>query len=238
MQLHNMQQFSTLLEQTTDYIRTFYRDHLHHREGEKSYLDLDLSFSPVVPNVKPLKRIDASLCTRCDRRISYKVNQFTVEAPVLPLLVLIHNPFFNQKSQFYQDPGLDKIFTRMLQKVFGVSAESFLVRDALRCHFGRQEIGNPSWRDNCIGHIEEDIQKHHLKGILVLGQAAVLLFPEKQDLKERSGKVSSFLGLPTMVSSGPERVQYLIEKGNKEELQSLAAQIETNLGLLKTELGL
>ena len=240
MQLNNLQQFQELLSTTLQYLQVNHRKSLFKRDQETSALSLDYSYFPQVANVTPhpVKKETNLLCTQCSRRISYKVNQFAQEEPDVPILVINHNPFFNQKNQFYQSPAYDKILHRMLLKVFQKDAHSFLVRDVLRCHFGKEEVREKEWRDHCLEHTKADLAKFKIRGILVLGQAAVLMFPESAELKARNAKLTEFFGVPLMVSSGPERIHYLMEKGNKEELQSLAAQIEENLIQLRDKLNL
>ena len=190
MQLNNLQQFQQLLNTTFNYLQANHRRGLFKRDQETSALSLDYSYVPLVANIKPppVSREINSLCTVCSRRISYKVNQFIEEEPELPILLINHNPFFNQKNQFYQNPAYDKILHRMLLKVFKKDANAFLVRDVLRCHFGKEEVKDSSWRDNCLEHVKTDLIRYKIRGVLVLGQAAVMMFPDSAELNNRNSK--------------------------------------------------
>ncbi len=182
---------------------------LWRRDSELEPELYDLSFQPALKSSTVERVFQSDLCTRCQRRISYKKEQFTEEVPSLPYMILVQNTFIGEESGYYQDPAVDEMFRKIISSVLKHSVEEFLVREVLRCHFGAEEASDQRWVANCKSHIEDDIQKFNLKGILIIGQAAPLLFPEKEELKNLIGQVNQFMGIPMVVTPGPTRLVYM-----------------------------
>ena len=183
------------------------------RESEVDPLTIDLSFSPPIAEKTVETLYDPDVCALCSRRIGYKPRQFDTKPLALPYLVLIHNSFILATKQYFESPAADKLFRKMISAGLGVSTESLLIREVLRCYFGKPDEADPGNFTNCIKHIREDIDNYKLKGILILGQAAPILFGRsKEALEKVSGKITTFEGLPTIVTSGPQRLLYMQSK--------------------------
>ncbi|RME92139.1 MAG: hypothetical protein D6767_03860, partial [Candidatus Hydrogenedentota bacterium] len=155
---------------------------------------------------KILQSKKTTLCTLCERRISYKHKQFETLLIAEPYLLLKHNPFLSEHDRFYQDPMVNSLFTKMCHTVWGKNPKEFLVREVLRCHFGAEDVSNPAWIENCKTHIEADISQYKLKGIVLFGKAARILFPDNKVRSKYVGKVFSFCGLPTVLSPGADTI--------------------------------
>ncbi|MES0488649.1 MAG: uracil-DNA glycosylase family protein [Leptospirales bacterium] len=183
------------------------------RENEADPLAIDLSFAPPIAETTVETLYDPKVCVMCSRRIGYKPRQFDEELVKLPYLVLIHNSFILAKKQYYEMPSADKLFRKMISAGLGVPTESLLIREVLRCYFGKNDENDPANFSNCVQHIREDIDQYKLKGILILGQAAPVLFGrDKEALEKVTGKITTFEGLPTVVTSGPQRLVYMHSK--------------------------
>ncbi len=183
-------------------------------DGESEPYKTDFSFTTITQNqlVHQFKEKDS--CTLCHRRISYKINQFEEKVKIsIPLLILVHNTFLSQKGKIYHEPEVENEFKSILKESLEEMNPNLLVREVLRCHFGSEEVQNEEWIKHCQAHIQSDLEKYTIKGIWVVGEAAPLLFKDKEDLTKRMGKTTYFMGLPTIVSYGPSRLVFM--KKNK-----------------------
>ena len=186
---------------------------------ENDPLSYDLSFIPAVSDTPAVSEktfksfFNADACTLCNRRISYKRNQWEKKYPAEPYLVLVHNTFLGNHSRVYHDPEIDKEFHNIFKKGTAKESSDFLIREVLRCHLGAEDVSQKEYISNCTVHIKNDIKEFGLKGILILGEAAPLLFKEKVKLENRLNKVSDFMRLPTVVTAGPSRLVFMRQKG-------------------------
>lgn len=174
---------------------------------------IDLSFHPVIAEKVVERALDKNACTLCARRISYKRGQFEPLQPAQPYLFLVHNDFLGPRAGFYHKPEENALFEKMIEGVLGFPAASCLVREILRCHFSNEDTGDPAALAHCATHLRQDIERAGIRGILLIGRAASFVFPEKNQLAEKQGKVFEWNGLPTMVLPGPNRLVYMREKG-------------------------
>lgn len=199
------------------------------RNDEADPADIDLSFQPEAPLPVLDTLQNPGACTLCERRISYKPGQFHIQAPTLPYLILVHNSFQQTSSRVFHHAESDEVFQKIIEGVLGYSADNFLIRDPLRCHFGKEEVGNPEWFANCVSHIIDDLERWKIKGILVMGEAATLVEKNKDELKKRIGKVTEFCSLPAVFTPGPTRLVFLrqnkypSDKINEERRKIFAA---------------
>lgn len=174
---------------------------------------INLSFRPAVAEKVVERALDKNACVLCARRISYKKDQFSARQPTQPYLFVVHNDFLAPRAGFYNDPEENALFERMIEKVLGFSAKEALVREILRCHFGKEDTGDPHALQNCTIHLRQDIERAQIRGILVVGQAASFLWPDRKQLIGLQGRVFEWNGVKTMVLPGPNRLVYMRKKG-------------------------
>lgn len=207
------------------------------RESEPPAENFDNSFTPVIPE-KIVEQVAASVCTLCPRRISYKKAQFDMlRRPQLPFLILVHNPFLGPTSGYFHDQEVNTLFRKMIETTLGAPPERFLIREILRCHFSTEDQTHPDNISNCATHIKKDIGEFDLKGILLVGQAAALLFPDKDELASKSGKIITLHGLPALVMPGPNRLVFMREKNfAKDKIDAERKVLFAMLTLFKKEI--
>lgn len=216
---------------------TEYHKLLLNRQNEKSPLGINLSFSPVISEKTVEEFTKYDVCTSCAQRISYKSEQFAQKSVKLPFMVLIHNSFILSPKKFYEVAEEDKIFRNMIQGALKCGTNELLVREVLRCYFDPSDEKNPEFTQNCIKHIRKDIDQYKIRGLLILGQAAPLLFGgDAEKIKQVTGKIIEWEGLPTMICPGPNRIQYMIEKKfDPEKIRAEKQSILNYLSLFKKE---
>jgi len=191
---------------------------LFHRSNESPPIEVDLSFSPVISEKTVEEYIKKDVCTFCDRRISYKGKQFTNPSVKLPYLVLIHNSFIMSQKQYYESASVNTLFRNMIKGALMCNDEDLLIREILRCHFGLEDEKNPEYVKNCRQHIRKDIEKFKIQGILILGQAASLLFAnDLENINKITGQIIEFEGVPAMICPGPNRIDYMMQKNMDSE---------------------
>lgn len=207
------------------------------RENEPPVENFDSSFTPLISE-KIVEQVSASVCTLCSRRISYKHGQFEMKKhPALPYLILLHNPFLSPTSGFFHDQEVNSLFRKMIETSLGSAPEKFLIREILRCHFSKEDQSDPDWVNKCSSHILTDIQEFKIRGILIVGQAAALLFPDKDELSKKSGKIISMHGLPALVMPGPNRLVFMREKNHpKDKIDAERKLLFNMLVLFKKEI--
>lgn len=192
---------------------------------------IDLSFRPVIAEKVVERVLDKNACVLCPRRISYKKGQFEPPQPVEPYLFLVHNDFLGPRARFYNSPEENALFERMIEGVLGIPAKKLLVREILRCHFSKEDTGDPAALANCATHIRHDIEQASIRGIVLVGQAASLVFRDKAELADKQGKIFEWNGVRTMVLPGPNRLVYMRVKGFPR--QQIDAERKKIFGLLK-----
>lgn len=190
--------------------------YLWQRQDELPPESFDLSFAPALKTSTVAQAYDESLCVLCERRISYKHNQFTDLAPAVPFLIVLHNAFLTEDSKYYHNPKHNQMYEKIIHSVTGVRPDQFLTRELLRCHFGAEDVKNQSFVKNCLKHLREDINQFGLRGVLVMGQAAQLLF-DKEELGARVARVTELFGTPLVVTPGPSRLVYMQSKGFSQD---------------------
>lgn len=240
MNLQALPHFVQILEDSESLLQSSAASLIFQKANERKAESYNLSFRLPVPEKAVEKVVRSRLCTSCARRISYKPRQFESEKIRQPFLVLIHNNFIDvlqegNKRKYYQDPLANDWFFKIFQGVFAASPEDFLVREILRCLFSREDMHNREWLNNCFLHIQEDILKYSLRGILILGEAAPLLF-SKEEAREKMASVFELVGKPTVISSGPSRLAFLQKKRvEPEEIRREKMRIFTALSVFKKE---
>jgi len=211
----HVEKYPELLE-----IVRFYKRHLSEanpstllwqREDEEDPFAIDLSFTPKISEKTVETFLQSDVCTLCDRRVSYKsVSQNEI---ALPYLILVHNSFIGDHGRFFEDAAVDDLFLRMIKAGLGADARQFLVREALRCFFGQKEESDPAHFHNCQKHLIDDITRENIKGILIIGQAAPIVFGgDQKKLELSAGKVTELFGLPVVVCPGPTRIKVMEER--------------------------
>lgn len=194
-------------------------------------MDLDLSFRPVIAERTIERTLDKNACTLCARRISYKKGQFTSQAPLRPYLILIHNNFLGPRAGFYNNSDENRLFEKMIESVLGFAADAVLVREILRCHFSADDTTDAENTERCQVHLRKDIEAFGIRGILLVGQAASLIFRDKADLAARQNQVFEWQGVQAMVCPGPNRLQYMRDK--KFAKDQIDAERQKIFGTLK-----
>ncbi len=177
----------------------------------------DFSFRPVVSEKLVERTLDKNACVLCAQRISYKRGQFSAHRPERPYLLLVHNDFLGPRGGIYQNAEEDALFNRMVERVLGFAPAEALVREVLRCHFAADHLNNEELLQNCFSHLRADIENYSIKGILLFGKAASLVFPDKAKLEAMQGQVFDWQGVATTVCAGPGRLVYMREKGFAKE---------------------
>jgi len=185
---------------------------LWQRSDEPDPLNISLSFRPVIAEKIVHQALDRNACVACERRISYKKDQFAPVTPVEPYLVLVHNDFLGPRAAYYNDPAENALFEKMFEGVLGFSPRAALVREILRCHFSKEDTGSEGYLANCMQHVRRDIEHAGVRGILLMGKAASFVFRDKAELAARQNKVFEWQNLPTMLCPGPNRLTYMREK--------------------------
>lgn len=207
------------------------------QDGEAPPESADFSFKPVVSEKLVERTLDKSACVLCAQRISYKRGQFAALNPTEPYLLVIHNDFLGPRGGSYQNSEEDALFHRMVERVLGFSPKVAVVRELLRCHFAADSLSNPELLQNCFSHLRSDIERFKVKGILLFGKAASLVFPEKSKLEEMQGQVFDWQGLPTTVCAGPGRLVFMREKGyTKDAIDAERQKIFAALKIFKEKI--
>lgn len=205
---------------------------LFKRNNEEDPLDIDLSFSPVISEKTVETFRDPDVCTLCSKRVGYKPDQFTTKAPHLPFLILIQNSFKLSRENYFENSEENQIFINMIKAGLNCHPGDLLVREILRCYFGKTDEKNHEFTENCLKHLREDIARFKIRGILILGQAASLLFDDnKEKIAGQTGKVIKIEGIPAIISPGPNRIRYMNE--NKFDPEKVKAEKVTILNYLK-----
>ena len=227
MQIHHLHSLGRILEDFQFLLTKRLGSLVWKYDQEPEPWDFDLSLNAAIPHKTWESFYQKDVCTLCHRRISYKAGQFeTRENVQVPLLILVHNAFLSAEGRAYHEPNAEREFQNLLAQSWGEAPESFLTREVLRCHFGSEEVQNQEWFKNCQTHIQNDIEKYSIRGIWIAGEAALLIFKDKNEINERMKKITPFMGLPTLVTYGPSRVVYMQKKKYpKEKIEGLRKEI-------------
>jgi hypothetical protein len=210
---------------------------LWRREGEANPAEIPLAFKPVIAEKVIERTLDKNACVLCTRRISYKKDQFVPKKIRQPYLFLVHNDFLGPRAGFYNEAAENSLFEKMIEGVLGFHPRDVLVREILRCHFSTEETGEEAQLQNCELHIRHDIENHSLKGIILFGKAATLLFRDKTVLSAKQNQVFDWQGLPAIVCSGPNRLQYMREKNfAKDQIDAERQKIFETLRIFKDKI--
>lgn len=206
------------------------------RDGEPRPEEIGFSFTPIVAEKLIASILDKNACTLCARRISYKKEQFAKREPREPYLFLVHNDFLGPKAGFYNKAQENTLFLKMIESVLGFSAKDALVRELVRCHFSKEDLKDESVVQNCSVHLRRDLEDSKIRGILLFGQAASLVFRTKESLALHENRVFTWNNLPTMVCPGPNRLVFMREKGySKEQIDAERRKIFDVLEYFKKE---
>lgn len=186
-------------------------------ENEPDPQQIPLSFRPVIAERVVERNLDRNACVACDRRISYKKDQFVPARPEVPYLILLHNDFLGPRAGFYNDPAENALFEKMFESVLGFHPKKALVRELLRCHFSKDDMETGRFVENCLQHVRHDLSHADIRGIIIVGRAATLLFPDKHKLAEKQNQVFEWQGIPTALCPGPNRLTYMRQKNYPAE---------------------
>ncbi len=190
------------------------------REEETDTNHFDYTFTVPLTQIPVVSAKTKKSCTICSRRMFYKPGQFDTPHSLAPFLLLVHNEYLYSQEKIFYNTLVNEKMSFLLQQINCLPTQ-FIIREVVRCHFAREDILNPLWAKNCTQHIQEDIHKFKIKGILVVGEAIRLLFPNNSH--ENLGQIINFCKLPTLLTPGPSRIIYMQSKGiaimkiNKEQ---------------------
>jgi len=234
MQISHYPDYLDILEDLKNYFK--YCDvsqTIWQRENEPDPLAINLSFHPQISETIFENYADKTVCTLCARRIGYKPGQFTKNKSTLPYLILLHNSFILSSESYFEDSSENNLFKKMIQSVFEKDPSEFLVREIIKCYFGQKDEFDQTNIQNCIKHIEADILKYKIKGILVIGQASKFLAQIlNKPLNSLINKKISFLNIATMICPGPNRIVFMhknnYSKEKIEEEKNIIKQILLN----------
>ncbi len=231
MQLEIFSELTSVLQGLRGVIHNHPENLVYLRDREKSpdSIELDWKKRHSIPKVlKPTKT--ENLCTLCPRRISYKPYQFAPNFPEIPILVVVQNHLLVDNDKIYHETSTAVQFQSIFTTAFGGDFTKFMYREALRCHFSKADVQNPDFLKNCSGHIRNDIDNFRIRGIIFLGSAAPLFYPDPTGIKEANGKILEYHGVPALFSHGPERMAALVErKTPAEKIKTEKEQIIRNL---------
>jgi len=213
MQAQTLDDLQSVLINFTRLLKKQPQSFLYQRENEIDPAQIDLSYTPVVARKVLKKIVRGDLCTLCENRISYKPNQFKKSNGKLPYLIILQNNFLAKKNQYFQDRAADLMFRKIISATLKNDCDQFVIHELLRCHFPSEAKNLDQPIQNCLTHIHEEIKQYNIKGILIMGGSAPLLFPNKQKLQNLIGNVFEFCKLPTVISPGPQRLTYMQQKG-------------------------
>lgn len=194
-------------------------------EPDPEKIKLDIKYPSRVSKVfQPEKK--KGICTLCSRRISYKKGQFLNNFPSIPLAFIIQNTFLSERDEYYHDARVNHEFINLVQNATRKNPKEFHIREALRCHFAREDTQNTEWISNCRTHLKKDIELFKIKGIVIMGNAASFFIPDKEKLIKTAFKTIDTFGIPALISHGPERITAMKEKGYSiESIQNSENQI-------------
>lgn len=220
------------------YLQSYPSSLLFRRSGEVDVRDISLHFKGQLSASAVKKAIKEAPCVLCKERISYKPAQFLEKKVALPFLIVIHNALILKGDVFYAKSEENELFIKIVENTTGYHPNQFLVRELLRCHFDAlPNQYSEKWIQNCAIHIQEDIARYHIRGALVFGEAAAMLFPKREELWANVGKKINLWGIPAVLSPGPARILYLIQKKYPEaEIQKEKRRIYEAVLLFKKEI--
>lgn len=194
-------------------IRSHPSEIIYQRDKEQNPESIQLEINTNAPPstiFQPEKKKD--ICTFCSRRISYKKDQFHSRFPDIPLMIVIQNAFLGDQDQYFHNPNVNHEFTGLIQNATGEKPDTFLIREALRCHFAKEEIHKNEWINNCQTHLKKDVELFKIKGIIIMGNAAPIFIPDAEKLKKIAFQTIELFGIPALISHGPERIVAMKKK--------------------------
>lgn len=125
----------------------------------------------------------------------------------------------------------------MIEGMLGFHPRAALVREILRCHFSADDTMDAENAERCLIHVRKDIETHGVRGILLVGQAASLIFRDKADLAQRQNQVFEWQGVRAMVCPGPNRLQFMREKNfAKDQIDAERQKIFETLKIFKDKI--
>lgn len=150
---------------------------------------------------------------------------------------MIHNDFLGPRAGYFNNADEDQLFDKMIGGMLGFSPRAVLVREILRCHFSTDDTNDPKNAERCLAHVRKDIETHNIKGILLVGQAASIIFRDKASLAGRQNQVFMWQGVRTMVCPGPNRLQYMRDKNfAKEQIDAERQKIFETLKIFRDKI--
>ncbi|HMW06964.1 MAG TPA: hypothetical protein PKC94_17885, partial [Leptospiraceae bacterium] len=179
---------------------------------------------------KPIDAAENIRCKLCPKKIAGIRNY--IHKGNKPVLVLHYTGEFRkgQPSLSKTNPSLalrtrdsEDLFDRLIKKVFNFSSKEFFFQEYPACSFNHNTSTLADWKtrmEACDLHVKNTILANNIKGIILMGSAAVMRLGAEQ-AKEKTGKLEplSFqeVEIPTLVIRSPEGVFSLEEKRKKLE---------------------
>ncbi|MFN3603130.1 MAG: uracil-DNA glycosylase family protein [Leptonema sp. (in: bacteria)] len=168
-------------------------------------------------------------CQLCKNKL-YAVRNYFKIPKISPkkIMVILYNGSLNEKNipkdfshRFYfSSQEEDEIFNKMLSKV-NLNLQNLYVMEFVACHFPGNSIYE-EWKqrvENCLYFLKKNIIENQIEKLIVVGNAALLLFGEEAPNFAKSSTIfhSSIeeKKIPTLVLRSPLAILY-IEKNRKE----------------------
>ncbi|GBF49052.1 hypothetical protein LPTSP4_05610 [Leptospira ryugenii] len=147
-----------------------------------------------------------------------------------PLLVLHYSgqtstkerPFVKKNpKQVFKDEITGKIWNHLVQSAFQMSSEELFYQEYPACNFNIPQTKEEDWKErteNCKKFVKEFVSDYGIKGVIILGSSAKLLYGAEK-AKELLGKTIHWqLGdtkIPVMILRSPEALVVLEEKSKQ-----------------------
>jgi hypothetical protein len=134
----------------------------------------------------------------------------------------------------FKSSQIEDFFEELIQETFGFSHEEFFYQEYPGCHFSKK-LTQGDWKKRataCDFHVLETVQTESIKGILVLGSAAVLRWT-KEFCIENQGKVMAWKfangeKLPFLITRSPEALVHAREN-IPEKYEPLRLEMKSHL---------
>lgn len=171
------------------------------------------------------------LCNLCENRF-YAIKKYLKKPVKEELKILLLNysgsldpntlPKDLSDKYYFSSSEEDEVFNGLLKK-FGFSLDNFYFQEFVACHFSpnsSQEEWNARVK-NCLGFLEKTIMNYQIQKLVVIGNAALLLFGnEARELASRHRVMTFQIGdyfLPLVVIRSPLSLISIRKKRNDFE---------------------
>jgi uracil-DNA glycosylase family 4 len=169
------------------------------------------------------------ICNLCKDKVYAVKNYFKLpKSEPYPLLVLLYNGSYNVKKLprdnsdkfYFSSEEEDNLFDRMLQAV-NLNITNLYFQEFVACHFSPNSTIE-EWEvrvKNCLSFLEKNLEKYNIEKILLVGNAALLLFGQEAIKMANKSEVLSLnfnnKEYPTMIIRSPIAL-LTIEQKRKE----------------------